>query len=126
MRDLIEVTLSVLSVVALIAAAGRWLISVYYNQAGKLASLEKRLTDESLFSLEEIIKVHSKTIQDHKDILLTTDKDLKYVSKHLSEIKDDLKSYSSKTDKYINEIDRRMSVLEAITENLKILRAPKK
>lgn len=125
-RALIEVSFTVISIVAILVGAARWLLSVYYDQQRKLSALEQSRTDAALYSLDATIDAHGKTIQSHKDIMNGLDRDLKYVVKHLDEIKIELKEYSSNTDKYIANIDKRMSVLEALSENLKVLRTPKR
>ena len=126
MKELIEVSLAVLSVVAILVGAARWLLSVYYKQEKDLYSIKQRLMDESISRLQLVVDTHSDKISMLSVSIQNIDKDLKYTNKHLNEIKVDLKEYMVKTDKYSSDIDKRMSVLEVLSDNLRVLRAPKK
>ncbi len=125
MRELLEISIAVLTIVGILIGATRWLLSVYYEQQRKLAAEKQGRTEAALTSLNETVSKHSEKIQDATTLIQATQTDLKYTNKHLAEVKEDVKDLVKKTDDYTKGVEQRLSKLEVISENLRIMRTPK-
>ena len=122
----LESALTVLSILVIITGAIRWLLGVYFSQKEKLADQEKSRTDTTLSSLNDTVETHARKIEIATNLMGRTEQDLSYTNKQLTELKLDLKELSRKTEDYTKVVTERVSKLEVISENLRILRTPKK
>lgn len=113
MKELLEVTIAVLTVVAILVGAARWLLSVYYEQARKLTAAKQGHMDAALKSLNETVDTHSKELKKHTENILVYDKDLKYSIQKIDELKTDVKGLERSTDTYTKGLERKLGQLES-------------
>ena len=113
MRELIEVSLAVLTVLGILVGAARWLLSVYYNQEKDLATIKQGHMDAAITSLNGTVKTHSDKLQQHTENILVYDKDLKYSIQKIDELKTDVKALERSTDTYTKGLERKLGQLES-------------